>query len=172
MRKEDKMTKARASCPHKPPDISTLPRAKRSWRQRIFVIWGCDPLKCPCCGSEMRPLKPVRDPTAIRQQLEHLGIWEPITLTKARTPRAPPPTIRWILDAQDGNVIDLDTERSANWMPTAPRYRRERIIHDKPHPRISRANRNKIQRLDNGLLLEIEDPDPWAQDNEPVFWVD
>jgi hypothetical protein len=33
----------------------------------------------------MRPLKLVRDPTAISQQLERLGLWEPITLTKART---------------------------------------------------------------------------------------
>ncbi|MGB0335005.1 MAG: IS91 family transposase, partial [Opitutales bacterium] len=140
MRKEAKMTKDRAPCPHKPPDISTLPRAKRHWRQRIFDIWGCDPLKCPCCGSEMCPLKPVRDPTAIRQQLERHGLWEPITLTKARSPRAPPSTVHWILDAHDGTVFDLETERSANWMPTAPRYKRERSLHSDLRLQVSALN--------------------------------
>ena len=125
----------------------------------------------------MRPLKPVRDPTAIRRQLEHLGIWEPITLTKARTPRAPPSTVCWILDAQDGNVIDLDTERSANWMPTAPRFKRERSLHSDLRLQVSALNDPQVSGLslhpsDDALLLEIEDPDPWVQDNEPVFWTD
>ncbi|MFO7907608.1 MAG: transposase [Pirellulaceae bacterium] len=146
-------------------------RHKRLWRERIFAIWGCDPLKCPCCGSEMRPHKPVQDPDQIRRQLQRLGLWEPITLTKAHTPRAPPSTVRWILDAHDGTVIDLEPEAAANWMPTAPRYKRERA---RPDENDNRKNPSvgEIQPLDDGLVLEIEDPDPWAQDSEPIFWND
>jgi hypothetical protein len=56
-------------------------------------------------------------------------------------------------------------------MPTAPRYKRER---SEPVAVMATANprAGKIQPLDDGLVLEIEDPDPWAQDDEPVFWVD
>ncbi len=38
----------------------------------------------------MRPHKPVQNYDKIRRHLERLGLWEPITLTKACTPRAPP----------------------------------------------------------------------------------
>ncbi|MGJ8641675.1 MAG: IS91 family transposase [Opitutaceae bacterium] len=146
-------------------------RHKRRWRDRIFAIWGCDPLKCPCCGSEMRPHKPVQDPDQIRRQLERLGLWEPITLTKASTPRAPPSTVRWILDAHDGTVVDLEPENAAAWMPTAPRYKRER---SEPAGATATVNPQavEIQQLDNDLMLVIEDPDPWAQDDEPIFWTD
>jgi len=146
-------------------------RHRRRWRERIFAIWGCDPLKCPCCGSEMRPHKPVRDPDQIRRQLERLGLWQPITLTKASTPRAPPSTVRWILDAHDGTVVDLEPENAAAWMPTAPRYKRER---SEPvgATATERPQAGEIQPLEDGLVLVIEDPDPWAQDNEPIFWTD
>jgi len=146
-------------------------RHRRRWRERIFAIWGCDPLKCPCCGSEMRPHKPVQDPDQIRRQLERLGLWEPIILTKAYTPRAPPSTVRWILDAHDGTVIDLEPENAAAWMPTAPHYKRERAEPTGATP-TANPQAGEIQPLEDGLLLEIEDPDPWAQDNEPIFWAD
>jgi len=124
----------------------------------------------------MRPHKPVQDPDQIRRQLERLGLWEPIILTKASTPRAPPSTVRWILDAHDGTVIDLETERSAYWMPTAPRYKRERQVDNRTKwPKSGgkvNSGTNITQVLDDGLLLEVEDPDPWAQDSEPVFWTD
>ncbi|MBL6920417.1 MAG: transposase [Puniceicoccaceae bacterium] len=151
--------------------LSLPARHKRLWRERIFAIWGCDPLNCPCCGSEMRPHKPVQGAEQIRRQLKRLGLWEPITLTKACTPRAPPSTVRWILDAHDGTVIDLEPEAAANWMPTAPRYKRER---SEPVGVSETANPQavEIQPLDDGFLLEIEDSDPWAQDNEPIFWTD
>jgi hypothetical protein len=158
----------------KPPSsfkLSPPARHKRRWRERIFAIWGCDPLKCPCCGSEMRPHKPVQEPDQIRRQLERLGLWEPIILTKACTPRAPPSTVRWILDAHDGTVIDLEPEASAAWMPTAPRYKPERA---EPVEATGATNpqAGEIQPLEDGLVLEIEDPDPWAHDNEPIFWTD
>jgi len=56
-------------------------------------------------------------------------------------------------------------------MPTAPRYKRERA---EPVEATGAANpqAGEIQPLDDGLVLEIEDPDPWAHDNEPIFWTD
>lgn len=56
-------------------------------------------------------------------------------------------------------------------MPTAPRYKRER---SEPVGVSETANSvvGEIQLLDDGLVLEIEDPDPWAQDKEPIFWTD
>jgi hypothetical protein len=95
----------------------------------------------------------------------------PITLTKASTPRAPPSTVRWVLDAYDGTVVDLEPENAAAWMPTAPRYKRER-----PEPAGVTATVSlqavEMQQLDNDLMLVIEDPDPWAQGDEPIFWTD
>jgi hypothetical protein len=119
----------------------------------------------------MRPHKPVQDPDQIRLQLERLGLWEPIILTKACTPRAPPSTVRWILDAHDGTVIDLEPEAAASWMPTAPRYKRERVQPDETGER-KNPSVGETQSLDDGLILEIEDPDPWAQNSEPIFWTD
>jgi hypothetical protein len=56
-------------------------------------------------------------------------------------------------------------------MPTAPHYKRERA---EPTGATAKAKpqAGEIQPLEDGLLLEIEDPDPWAQDNEPIFWTD
>jgi hypothetical protein len=119
----------------------------------------------------MRPQKPVQEPDQIRRQLERLGLWEPITLTKACTPRAPPSTVRWILDAHDGTVIDLEPENAAAWMPTAPRYKHERA-EPVGTPATGNPAAGETQPLEDGLFLEIEDPDPWAQDNEPIFWTD
>lgn len=59
----------------------------------------------------------------------------------------------------------------AAWMPTAPRYKRER-----PEPvgatGAAKPQAAETQPLDDDLLLVIEDPDPWAHDNEPIFWTD
>ena len=49
-------------------------------------------------------------------------------------------------------------------MPTAPRYKRERMNKDDAQSYKTKAQGKEtvIQPLDDGLLLEIEDPpDPW-----------
>ena len=73
--------------------------------------------------------------------------------------------------AHDGTVIDIEPENAAAWMPTAPRYKRER-----PEPvgatGAAKPQAAETQPLDDDLLLVIEDPDPWAHDNEPIFWTD
>lgn len=150
---------------------------KRQWRQRILDIWGCDPLKCPCCGKTMHPTETVETEEAIRAVLEPLGLWIPPTPMNVRAPRAPPTNVRWMVDALDGQVIDLETERDPKYMPTARRYPwpkvRFRTQERTPEPQQNAPEpAPTIQQLDNGLILEIENPDPWANDNEPIFWTD
>jgi hypothetical protein len=56
-------------------------------------------------------------------------------------------------------------------LPNAPRYKREPIAGGEPG--LAQHNETAgIQPLENGLFLEIEDPDPWAHDTEPVFWTE
>ena len=61
-------------------------------------------------------------------------------------------------------------------MPTAQCYpwpkERFRYGHKEPEQPPATWDQPKVEQLDNGLLLVIEDPDPWAHDNEPVFWTD
>lgn len=54
-------------------------------------------------------------------------------------------------------------------MPTAPRYKRERpesVGATGP----AKPQAGETPPLNDDLLLVIEDPDPWAQDKEPIFW--
>jgi hypothetical protein len=59
-------------------------------------------------------------------------------------------------------------KQNAAWMPTAPRCKRERT---EPVEATGATNprAGEIKPLDDGFLLEIEDPNPWAHDNEPIF---
>ena len=85
-------------------------------------------------------------------------------------------TVRWMVDAVDGQVIHLEPEQDARRMPTAHRYPwpKERFRYEYQEPEQPPASQHppQVEQLDNGLLLVIEDPDPWAHDTEPVFWTD
>lgn len=149
---------------------------QRQWRQRIIQVWGYDPLKCPCCSGPMRVVATVDTFQKIRSSLLPIGLWEPFEPTSIRAPRAPPSTVRWMVDSIEGHVIDLESEREPDRMPTAQRYpwpkERFKYEHKEPEqPSVSQETPG-VEQLDNGLLLVIEDPDPWAHDTEPVFWTD
>ena len=149
---------------------------QRQWRQRIIQVWGYDPLKCPCCSGPMRVVATVDTFQKIRSSLLPIGLWEPFEPTSIRAPRAPPSTVRWMVDSIEGHVIDLEPEREPDRMPTAQRYpwpkERFKYEHKEPEqPSVSQETPG-VEQLDNGLLLVIEDPDPWAHDTEPVFWTD
>ena len=77
--------------------------------------------------------------------------------------------------AFDG-IIDLEPEREPDRMPTAQRYPwpKERFRYEFQEPEQSTVPQDppQVEQLDNGLLIVIEDPDPWAHDTEPVFWTD
>jgi ribosomal protein S18 acetylase RimI-like enzyme len=76
----------------------------------------------------------------------------------------------------DGQVINLEPEQDARRMPTAQRcpWPKERFRYEFQEPEQTQASQEptQVEQLDNGLLLVIEDPDPWAHDKEPVFWTD
>jgi hypothetical protein len=54
-------------------------------------------------------------------------------------------------------------------MPTAPRYRRERIIHDKPPPQVSRADPKKLSRLTMASCLKSKIPIVGRKTTNPFF---
>lgn len=71
------------------------------------------------------------------------------------------------IGSDDGKVYDLTTERDPRLMPTAKRFTWPRALHQEtPDTRLqpSKAEKPIIQQIDN--------PDPWAHDTEPVFWQD
>ena len=159
-------------------DLSTQKpiKTKGQWRQRIIDIWGYDPLKCPCCSGPMRVMATVETFEKIRSILLPLGLWKLSERVSVRAPRASPSTVRWLVDTLDGHVIDLEPDQEPGRMPTAQRYpwpkERFRYGHKEPEQPPATWDQPKVEQLDNGLLLVIEDPDPWAHDNEPVFWTD
>jgi hypothetical protein len=65
---------------HLPPRRALSKR----WRELIYRIYDVDPLTCSHCGSEMKIIAFINDPTAIRKILDHRG-------HKRARQRAPPP---------------------------------------------------------------------------------
>jgi hypothetical protein len=45
----------------------------KRWRELIYRIYDVDPLTCSHCGSEMKIIAFITDPTAIRKILDHRG---------------------------------------------------------------------------------------------------
>jgi|GEM_PF-4838661 hypothetical protein len=62
-----------------------------------------------------------------------------------------------MVDALDGQVIDLDYEQDPFRMPTAQRYpwpkERFRYEHKEPEQSTTTREQPKVEQLDNGLLL-------------------
>jgi hypothetical protein len=65
-----------------------------------------------------------------------LGLWEPFEPTSVQAPRAPPSTVRWMVDSVDGQVIDLDPNQDPYRMPNAQRYPwpKERFRYEQREP--------------------------------------
>lgn len=96
-----------------------------------------------------------------------------------RAPRAPPPIVRWMISAEDGAFVHIDLDQDPRRMPDYPPapWPKERFLRalpeDESSTRLQEASHRSVEiPLDDGLLLVLEDPDPWAHDNEPVFWTD
>jgi hypothetical protein len=45
---------------------------RSTWVQVISKVYEVDPLLCPRCGSEMRPVAIITDPAEVRKILRHL----------------------------------------------------------------------------------------------------
>jgi hypothetical protein len=45
---------------------------RSAWARLIAKVYEIDPLLCPRCGSEMRPIAVITDPAEVRTILRHL----------------------------------------------------------------------------------------------------
>ena len=45
---------------------------RSAWAKLIAKVYETDPLVCPRCGSEMRPIAVITDPAEVRTILSHL----------------------------------------------------------------------------------------------------
>lgn len=56
--------------------------SRQRWAALLKKVWDIDALKCPECGSRMKVISIIEQPSVVRRILEHLGLWE--------DPRPPP----------------------------------------------------------------------------------
>ena len=47
-------------------------KQRSTWAKLIKKVYGVDPLTCPKCGSEMKVIAIIMDPTEIEKILQHL----------------------------------------------------------------------------------------------------
>jgi hypothetical protein len=80
------------------PEPETLREARRRWAELLRRLFEVDPLACPRCGTEMRIVAFLTDPTTINRILDHLRR----THTSRRRPRAPPR--RWTSPARTASA--------------------------------------------------------------------
>ncbi len=52
-------------------------QVKASWARLIRKVYEVDPLVCPRCGGEMRPIAIVEQALVIELILRHVGAWDP-----------------------------------------------------------------------------------------------
>jgi hypothetical protein len=57
-------------------------RRRQRWAALLKKVWDIDALKCPECGSRMKVISFIEQPSVVRRILEHLDLWE--------EPRPPP----------------------------------------------------------------------------------
>ena len=134
----------------------------------------------------MHVVSTVKTLGAIRSVLVPLGLWEPPELRSVRAPRAPPSTVRWMVDALDGVVIDLEPEIEKGLMPDSrrfnPHHERNRSYRSSEigrcrlklstDPEAAIKQTAETIQIDNNLLLVLDDIDSFPCDSEPVFWTD
>jgi hypothetical protein len=70
-----------------PPERAAL---RRRWANLIRRVYEIDPLVCPRCGSEMRMIGFITDPTVVKRIADHLR-------KRDRPARPPPPRVHQTL---------------------------------------------------------------------------
>lgn len=148
-------------------------------------VWAFFPWREPIVGG-VRPLRPRRPEAALfpgpRAQFPAMPDCTVAVairpLDEHTAPRAPPASQRWAIDALDGKVILLERETHPRNMPNArlpreftretPRKTDDNIVSFPELP----AEETTTRVIDDQLVLIIEEPDPWAHESEPVFWMD
>ncbi len=56
---------------------------RHAWARLVRKVWAADPLACPKCGSRLRIIVFIDNPSVIEKILHHLKLWD--------TPERPPP---------------------------------------------------------------------------------
>ena len=84
------------------------PRRRRriAWRELIKHVWGVDPLKCPLCPDQLRPIAVVKKTTEIATLLAALNLPRPHQHPWAHGPPAPTGTV--VVDARTGTAYPVD----------------------------------------------------------------
>lgn len=73
-----------------PPPPVKLPA--RKWRDLILQAWHTDPLQCPACQKQMRPIAVNDGPPVVERILKHLNLWcGPAHFAAARPPPSADP---------------------------------------------------------------------------------
>jgi hypothetical protein len=190
--REAKATAARAPWAGEQP-AAVIPPApirprRRTWRALLIRVWGTDPLRCPCCGGQMQNIGLIKKPTAIRDWLTRLGLWEGISaIPPAHAPPLPVKTILWGVDTWDSRIVEFEPgmemvglpDRHRQHKSPGERYRTyPREEWDEPSLETPEADESQEQPWQppaqphaDGLLL-VFDADPAPPDDLPVFWTD
>ncbi|MBM3863089.1 MAG: transposase, partial [Verrucomicrobia bacterium] len=79
------------------------------WRDLILQVWGGDPLQCPCCKGNMKPVRKVIRREEIQFFLRLHGLWEGII----HLPRPPPPPF----DIETMEPIEPPWQAIKEWIP-------------------------------------------------------
>ena len=56
-------------------DAPSKRACRKSWSKLIYKIYEVNPLKCPCCGSEMKIIAFIQDHQEIKKILKYIGLW-------------------------------------------------------------------------------------------------
>jgi hypothetical protein len=189
--REAKATAARAPWAGEQP-AAVIPPApirprRRTWRALLIRVWGTDPLRCPCCGGQMQNIGLIKKPTAIRDWLTRLGLWEGISaIPPAHAPPLPVKTILWGVDTWDSRIVEFEPGMEMVGLPDRHRHQspRERAraytlaSDDEPSQEVREMDESQVptwtppaQSQEDGLLLVFDGDQP-PSDDLPVFWTD
>jgi hypothetical protein len=74
------------------PDTAFRKKCRMTWAALIKCVFEVDPLKCPCCGGQMKIVSFIEEPLVIEKILRHCKLWMVAEhgRSKEAPPRAPP----------------------------------------------------------------------------------
>jgi hypothetical protein len=164
-----------ASVPRHAP--ARRPRRRKAWRDLIREVWGADPLRCPLCTGQLRPVAVVETSAEIHAALFTLGLAE-LALPPANGP--PPPGGEVLVDAATGARHPLAPPPCPSRLPY-PRPRPEKIrfraemaepgeSYDQLGYELDAGYRETERDAAQGELFADDYSQPDAPDGEPVFW--
>jgi hypothetical protein len=73
------------------PDEPHRAALRRRWAELIRRVYEVDPLVCPRCGSDMRVIGFITEPTLINRILDHLQKRNKVSRPPRPPPHSPPP---------------------------------------------------------------------------------